>query len=307
MLLKPEPLRRDDLVAVVAPAGSYEPGRLERGCRILEGWGLRVRRPSARPTPLRYLAASDEIRAGELREALADDDVKAVLVARGGFGSARLFDRLRLSPVRGAPKVFVGFSDTTVLLTRLVQEAGWISFHGPMVAADLPDLAPAASERFRRFLFDDGAWWHGQARESWRAGRSEGRLTGGCLSILVSTLGTPYEFRTDHPTVLFIEDVNEKPYRIERMLVQLRDAGKFENVTALVIGAMPGCDDGGGSSVLEDIFRDVLAAHQFPVLFGLPAGHGSDNVVLPFGCRVGVDAGARVLELRESPFAEPKP
>ncbi len=304
MLLKPEPLRRDDPVAVVAPAGAYDPDRLEQGCRVLEGWGLRVRRPSANRTPLRYLAGSDELRASELRDALADDRVKAILVARGGFGSARLFDRLRLAPLRGTPKVFVGFSDTTVLLARLVQEAGWVSFHGPMVAADLPGLSPEAQERFRRFLFDDGPWWAGQAAECWRAGHGEGRLAGGCLSLLVSTLGTPYEFRTDHPTVLFLEDVNEKPYRVERMLVQLRDAGKLENVTAVVIGAMPGCDDGGGSSVLENVFRDVLAAHRFPVLFGVAAGHGTDNAVLPFGCRVSVDADARTLELCESPFAE---
>ena len=301
MLLKPKSLRRGDTVAVVAPAGIFEMDDLERGCALLEGWGLRVRRPRPR-SAVRYLAGSDEERAAELRDALADDSVGALLVARGGFGATRLFDHLRLNPVRGRAKPVVGFSDTTVLLTRLVQEAGWVAFHGPMVAADLPDLAPAAQDRFRRFLFDEPGWWDGAASDCWRAGRGSGRLIGGCLSLIVATLGTPYELRAETPMVLFLEDVNEKSYRIERMLVQLRDAGKFEQVSALAIGSMSGCEDGGGRGQLEEIFTDVLRGYRFPIVFGLSAGHGSDNVVLPFGCRVSVDAARRNVRLEESPF-----
>jgi muramoyltetrapeptide carboxypeptidase len=298
--LKPKPLRRGDSVAIVAPAGVYEPERLERGAALLESWGLRVRRPRKRST-VRYLAGSDEKRALEVSDGLADDSVGALLVARGGFGTTRLFDRLPLSSMHGRPKPFVGFSDATVLLTRLVQEAGWVAFHGPMVAADLPDLDATAQERFRRFLFDEPDWWHGSATDGWRAGRGSGRLIGGCLSLLVATLGTPYELRVDAPVVLFLEDVNEKPYRIERMLVQLRDAGRFENVTALAIGSMPGCDD-GESPPLEEIFTDVLGGYRFPIVCGVDAGHGSGNAVLPFGCRVSVDADRPSIHLEESPF-----
>ncbi len=300
MPIKPKPLRRGDTVAVVAPAGAFEVDRSDRGCALLDAWDLKVRRPR-RHTPVRYLAGTDDERATELREALADDRVDGVLVARGGFGATRLFDSLRLGPVRGRPKPLVGFSDATVLLTRLVQEAGWVAFHGPMVAADLPDLAADARDRFRRFLFDEAGWWSGAGRECWRAGHASGTLIGGCLSLLVATLGTPYELRVEAPTVLFLEDVNEKPYRIERMLVQLRDAGKLDGVSALVIGSLVECDE-GEPNLLRDIFDDVLRGHRFPVLFGIEAGHDTDNVVLPFGCGVHVDADARVVQLKESPF-----
>jgi muramoyltetrapeptide carboxypeptidase len=301
LLLKPQPLRLGDSVAVVAPGGAYDAERLERGCRLLETWGLSVTRPRARPT-VRYLAGSDESRAGELREALDTRAVRAVLVARGGVGATRLFGHLRLRPAPEEPKLFVGFSDTTVLLTRLVQEATWVSFHGPMIAADLPDLSAAAQERFRRFLFDEAGWWSGEATACWRAWRGSGRLIGGCLTILVATLGTPYEVYTDEQ-VLFLEDVNEKPYRVERMLVQLRDAGKFERASAIVFGAMPGCDEGGGPEVLRGIVLDVLAPYRCPILFGVRAGHASENVVLPFGCRVSVCGEDVAMTLDESPFS----
>jgi len=300
LLRKPKPLRPGDTVAVVAPGGAYEADRLEDGCRLLEAWGLKVSRPRGRPA-MRYLAGTDESRAAELNAALGDPAVAAVLTARGGFGCARLAARLSLRPPPPRPKAFVGFSDNTVMLTRLVQEAHWIAFHGPMIATDLPALPPAAQDRFRRFLFDEDGWWLGSASECWRSGRATGRLTGGCLSVLCTTLGTAYEIDTAQK-VLFLEDVNEKPYRVERMLVQLRDAGKLARVSGVVFGSMPGCDEPADPALLRDITLDVLGAYDFPILAGLRAGHGSENVVLPLGCRVSIDAAAKQLTLEESPF-----
>ena len=302
MLRKPKPLSPGDTVAVVAPAGAYEPERLEQGCRIVEGWGLKVRRPQSGP-PERYLAGSDERRAAELNAAFSDPTVQGVIAARGGFGSARLGAGISFAPAPGSPKPFVGFSDNTVLLTRLMQEARWIAFHGPMIAADLPELSTDARERFRRFLFDEDDWWIGAARETYRSGRATGRLTGGCLSVLCTTLGTAYEIETDD-RVLFLEDVNEAPYRVERMLVQLRDAGKFARTSGLVIGAMQGCGEPGDEALIRDIVLDVLGACRFPIIAGLSAGHGTDNGVLPLGCRVTVDGAAKRLTLDESPFAQ---
>jgi muramoyltetrapeptide carboxypeptidase len=301
LLIKPKPLVSGDLVSLVAPSGVCDPARLELGIAFLESWGLRVVTADSRAAD-RYFAATDSMRAGELAAAFADPAVRAVLAVRGGSGAARLYGGFEVSAVARDPKIFVGFSDVTVLLTRLVQEAGLIGYHGPMVAADLPRISEGGRERFRKFLFGEPGWWDGSAAEIWREGRGQGRLTGGCLSVLVTTLGTPYEFDS-RESILFLEDVAEKPYRIDRMLTHLKHAGKFEGVAGLVLGPMCDCDDGGGSAVLREIVLDVLSKYDFPVLFGLDAGHGSDNVVIPFGCSAVLDTSTGRLELAESAFS----
>jgi muramoyltetrapeptide carboxypeptidase len=196
----------------------------------------------------------------------------------------------------------MGFSDVTVLLTRLVQEAGVVSYHGPMVAADLPGLGEAALERFRRFLFGEPGWWNGEGREVWRGGTGVGRLTGGCLSVLVTTLGTPYEIDTDDK-ILFVEDVGEKPYRIDRMLTHLKHAGKLLRIRGVVVGSMADCADGDGSDELREIFLEALGGLHVPILYGIEAGHRSANGVLPFGCNVRIDAGGLRLELLDPAFS----
>jgi muramoyltetrapeptide carboxypeptidase len=293
---KPACLNRGDRVLAVAPAGACDPRRLEQGLGLLEQWGLVVEGPPG-GEPFRYMSAPDELRAGALYEAFSREDVAAVLVARGGFGCARLMPRLRLDLRRVKPRIFCGFSDATIMLARLVEEARLVCFHGPMAAVDLPRLSAEGRERFRRFLFDEEGWWDGRVRETWREGRAEGVLAGGCLSVLVTTLGTPYEVATEG-RVLFLEDVAEQPYRIDRMLTQLRHAGKFDRAAALVFGPMTDCDGGEGSGLLRRIAMEAVEGLSCPVLFGLEAGHGSENVVLPMGCRV------RVVAQDESPCLE---
>jgi muramoyltetrapeptide carboxypeptidase len=301
LLKKPKPLVPGDLVSLVAPSGVCDPERLERGIAIVESWGLRVRAPEPAPG-FRYLSAPDSVRAGGLAGAFADREVRAVLAVRGGSGAARLHGEFEAAAVAGDPKIFVGFSDVTVLLTRLVQEAGVVSYHGPMVAADLPRISDSGRERFRKFLFNEPGWWDGAGTEVWRDGRGAGRLTGGCLSVLVTTLGTAYEFDS-RESILFLEDVAEKPYRIDRMLTHLKHAGKFEDVRGLVLGPMCDCDDGGGPAILREIVGDVLAGYDFPILFGFDAGHGADNVVIPFGCGAVLDTSQGRLELAEPAFS----
>lgn len=285
----------------MAPAGACEAERLERGREILENWGLRVEVPFRSETR-RYLAAGDRDRARLVDAALRRPDVRAILATRGGYGTARLYPDLQLAGASADPKIFVGFSDLTVLLLRLVQEAQVVAFHGPMVAADLPRLSEDAREQFRRFLFGEPDWWDGTARDVWRPGCAEAPLTGGCLSVLVTTLGTPYEVDTDEK-ILFLEDVAEKPYRIDRMLTHLKHAGKLSRVRGVVLGSMLDCDDGLGPEVLREIFLDVVADLDVPILYGLEAGHGTENRVLPFGCRVRLDTEAARLDLLEPVFS----
>lgn len=268
---------------------------------MLESWGLEVA-PLAEPVAHRYMAASDAMRAKALEAAFEDDSIRAVLAARGGFGCARLIEHLDVERIRAHPKIFVGFSDVSLLLAHLAQRAGLVCYHGPMVAADLAQLDPAAAERFRRFLFGRSDWFDGGARHAWREGKASGVLTGGCLSVLVAALGTSYDIDTEG-RVLFLEDVAEKPYRIDRMMTQLRHAGKLDGIAALVMGPMTDCDGGLGPEVLREIVLEALSGTSCPVLFGFEAGHGSSNVVLPFGCRVKVDADRQQLDLLEPVLA----
>jgi muramoyltetrapeptide carboxypeptidase len=298
---KPLPLSPGDRVALVAPSGACDWERLARGTDLLTSWGLSVDAVT-RPAAFRYFAAADAERAAQLRAAFQDPGVRAVLSVRGGYGAARLHGHVDMEALARDPKIFVGYSDVTLLLNRLVQEAGVVAYHGPMVAVDLPRFSDAAAERFRRFLFGEDGWWDGAAREVWREGAAEGPLVGGCLSVLVTTLGTPYEIDTDG-AVLFLEDVAEKPYRIDRMLNHLRHAGKLARVRGVVFGAMLDCDGGEGSRILREIVLDALSDVDVPVLCGIDAGHGTDNVVLPFGCRVRIADGAPRLDLLEPVFA----
>ena len=301
MSRKPRPLLPGDRVALVAPSGRSDEAKLARGSELLASWGLRVQTGSP-AAGMRYLAAEDARRAEQLREALEDPDIHGILAVRGGYGAARLHDLIDLKSPAIQPKLFVGFSDVTILLNRFVQEADMVAYHGPMVAVDLPRLGELARERFRRFLFGQDGWWDGTAREIWRGGEAEGPLLGGCLSVLVTTLGTPYEVDTDG-AVLFLEDVAEKPYRIDRMLNHMKHAGKLDRVRGIVLGPMLDCDGGEGSRILREIFLDALSDLDIPVVYGIEAGHGTENVVLPFGCRVRLLADEARLDLLEPVFA----
>ncbi|MEE8312020.1 MAG: LD-carboxypeptidase [Candidatus Binatia bacterium] len=297
MIARPVSLQAGDRVALIAPAGRWDEGRLERGVELLESWGLEVVGPGP-AEPLRYMAASDRERAAAIARALRDEDIRALLAVRGGFGSARLHADLPLDDLRDRPKIVVGFSDVSVLLSRIVQEAGVVCYHGPMVAADLPRLDDDRRERFRRFLFGEPGWWNGDVTQVWRTGEASAPLVGGCLSVLVTTLGTPYEIRTEG-TILFLEDVAEKPYRIDRMLTHMKHAGKLDGIEGLVLGPMLDCDGGEGPAVLRDIVMDAIGDADVPVAYGLDAGHGAGNVVLPLGCRVRLDGGERRVDLVE--------
>ncbi len=301
-IVKPSALALGDTVGLAAPAGVCDPGRLREGVSVLESWGLQVREvpPQNRK---RYMAGEDAWRAEQLSALFSDPSVKAVLPVRGGFGCARMFDHLDIEIVRRNPKLFVGFSDVTVLLIRFLQEAGLVCYHGPMVGTDLPRMSDGARERFRRFLFGEPDWFRGDGLGCWRPGVAEGVLVGGCLSVLVTTLGTGHELSSEG-RILFLEDVAERPYRIDRMLTHLRQAGKLDGVAGVVFGAMTDCDGGEGSELLREIAMDAFAGRDFPVAFGFDAGHLSANVVLPLGCRARLDSEAGRLELLETVHGE---
>lgn len=296
---KPAPLRPGDLIAVTAPAAAVDAAVVDAGARLLERAGFRVRIGESVGRQAGYLAGPDADRAAELQALFADRSVRAIIAARGGYGSGRLLPRLDVEILRRQTKIVVGYSDITYLLVDLVQRANMAVFHGPMVA----DFAtnPTGADALLRLLSGDRTTWNLRAREIVQPGTGEGLLVGGCLSILVATLGTPYAIETKG-RLLFLEDVNEKPFRIDRMLTQLRQAGKLDGVAGVLFGDMTGCGHAADVVTVRDVIREAFADARYPVVFGLPTGHGGGTATLPLGVRARL-AGER-LHLLESPVAE---
>lgn len=289
---KPTRLRAGDTVGVVAPSGAVEEARLDAGVRALESWGFRVVLGAATRRRRGYLAGTDAERLYDLQTMLDDPGINGVICARGGYGSQRIVPALDLTTLVGSPKVVVGYSDATALLTAL-GNAGVVTFHGPMVASDLGrGISERSTLRLQRMLSDPEYLWEIEVPVSIRPGHAEGPLVGGCLSVLASTLGTPWAIETEG-CVLFLEDVHEWPYRLDRLLTQLRQAGKLDGLAGLVFGTMAGCRVLHGIGAL-DVVRELFADAPYPVGFGSPAGHDpaefdAENLVLPFGIRVALD------------------
>jgi muramoyltetrapeptide carboxypeptidase len=300
-MIRPRALVSGDRVAVVAPSSRYDRAALRRGAAVLESWGLAVDLPPE-SSPHRYLAASDDERAALLTEAFVRDDVAAVMAVRGGFGAARLLGRFDPALAAARPKIFLGYSDLTVLLGRLQNEAGLVCFHGPMVSSDLARLPAEALEPFRRFLFGEAGWWKGAGLTGRTSGAATGRFTGGCLSMLATTIGTPYEFDA-RGRVLFLEDIAEPAYRIDRLLTHLLHAGKFDGVAAVVLGTFTDCDPKDEPGLVMQVIDEILGGLGVPVVSGFDAGHYSGGGLVPMGCEVRVDADAGTVELLESALA----
>lgn len=304
--LRPRALRPGDTVGVCAPSGPVNPDRLARGVSALEELGYRVRVGASVRRRSRFTAGTPDERLADLHALWADDDVRAIVCARGGAGAVQIVDRIDLDLVRARPKVFVGYSDLT-LVHLLLGRLGQVSVHGPMAAIELAD------DRFDRASF--AAATAGGARyasdpEDLAAvcpGAAEGVLRGGCLSLLANAAGTPWALQPDEDTILFLEDVDEAPYRIDRMLWQLRASGALARVRGIVFGDMRGCAPPLEADFgLEDVVRDALRPLGVPVAIGLSSGHTNNTFVsLPFGvgARLSCDGDAPRLEITEDAVA----
>jgi len=232
------------------------------------------------------------------------DEIKAILCARGGYGANYLLPHLDLDLIRLHPKIFIGYSDVTCLLTYLHDTTGLITFHGPMVAKDFALAeAPGVDELSWHAALGGNPQWEVASHAVFGfnpliAGEGEGILYGGCLSILVASLSTPYEARTEGK-LLFLEDINAKPYQIDRMLMQLKLAGKLKDVRGIVFGEMMHCvqSPNQGYTLQEVVYR-ILGDLKIPVAYGLRSGHVSrENITLPFGVRARLTVSQETVRL----------
>jgi muramoyltetrapeptide carboxypeptidase len=295
------PLRSGDAVAVVSPSSPVPTERLDAGLRVLTDWGLRPREGRHSRARNGHLAGTDEQRAADLDAAFADPQVRAVWASRGGYGMTRILDRLDWEALARDPKLLIGFSDVSALLVAAWQRIGLIGLHGQFVA--------------RLHLLDDGArqWLHGQVfgvdtglprriagtpLPGTAGGRVTGPLIGGNLAVLTALAGTADRLHPEGCVVL-LEEVDEAPYAVDRMLTQLRHSGGLDGAVGVVVGTPVQCQprQGAPSATFDDVVQDRLGDLGVPVLVGLPVGHLDDQRAVPHGGQATLDADRGVLEL----------
>jgi muramoyltetrapeptide carboxypeptidase len=304
-IIKPFALQSGEVVQIVAPASNLKTEYLARGVAELTHLGFRV---NYDPTILeldRYTAGSDERRAHELMSAFTNPEVKAVWAARGGYGVMRLFSLLDEDLLRANPKIFIGYSDLTALQLYLYRRFGWVTFHGAMAAKDLAGGETHYDQKtLLQALTSTAPMGEIEAPETEMLHRGKtvsGRLLGGCLTLVTALMGTPDELDTTD-SILFLEDTGVRPYQLDRMIQQLKLAGKFDRVRAIIFGEMNNCIQNTEQGyTLQEVLRDLTADLHIPVMFGLRSGHSNTgNLTLPLGVMASLDGMRGVLSIDEA-------
>jgi muramoyltetrapeptide carboxypeptidase len=290
---KPRALRPGDRIAVVAPASAFARADFDAGVSELRALGFVPVYEESVFERRAYAAGSAASRAAAFERAWRDPDIAALIAVRGGYGSVHLLpllgDLLMLSPT---PKAFIGYSDNTSLLSWLTLIGGIVSFHGPMLEGRLArGVAGYDRETFMRCLCraqpaDEIS--HPQV-EVLHSGEAAGMLIGGTLTQICASLGTPYAFDPPAGCILFVDEVGERPYRLDRMLTQLYLSGILSRAAGLVFGELPRCDEPGGSPTAREVVEELTRGFRGPILYGLPSGHtAGPTLTLPFGVRARV-------------------
>ena len=314
-LVKPRALQPGDTVGLITPSTYVsDPDRLLLAARTVEYFGLRPKMGKNVGRRAGYLGGSVGERLDDLHAMFRDPEVKAVFAIRGGYGSEQLLDRIDYDLIRRNPKVFLGYSDITALHIAIHQRTGLVTFHGPVVLSRFSDYT---QKWFRKAVFEAaplGAVANppesnplrpSHTLRTVRPGKASGPLAGGNLSLIATTMGTPYEIET-RGRILFIEDVDEQPYSIDRMLTQLRLAGKLDAAAGLVFGECNACRPRDYQPAFESTFSfgevldNILGGLKIPVLSGLVFGHTDDQLTLPLGVTASLDAANQALVIEEA-------
>jgi muramoyltetrapeptide carboxypeptidase len=301
MSILPPFLRPGDTIGIVCPAG-YMPLEKAQTCiDVLQTWGYRVRTGKTLGGPSdTYFSATDDQRLADLQEMLDDPQINAILCGRGGYGLTRIIDRIDLTRFAARPKWIIGFSDITVLHTHILARCGISTLHGPMAGAFNDGGATGAGvESLRRTLAGGKGSYSASAHPFNRYGSAEGMLIGGNLALLAHLIGSASEPDT-RGCILFLEDVGEYLYNIDRMLHQLRRSGKLDHLAGLLVGGFTEWKDTTRpfGATAEEIVRDVVGDVPYPVGFGFPVSHGKENVALKVGAtyRMQVSPAGTVLQ-----------
>lgn len=298
-------LKPGDTIGVIAPAGSSTVEKIERACQVLESLGYHTAIGPGGGRHWQGFAGRDTERAEEFNTFFADPRINALLCLRGGYGALRLAEAVDWQGVKTNPKVFIGYSDITFLHVVLNQVSELITFHGPMLTANLTDdFDDLTRDSFEQVLargvmpFEIDHF--GTGLDVLRGGQGEGRIIGGNLTTLMATMGTPYEIKLEGK-ILFLEEVNEATYRIDRFLTQLRLSGKLRGVQGIVLGDFKNCGPATAEDfTLEEVFEDRLTDLNIPVVCHFPSGHCRPMATLPLGALARLDTDRGRLTILEA-------
>ena len=288
---------------VVASSSPFSKESFLDGVNILEGLGLRVKYRKDIFAEHPYLAGSDARRFGELKQALEDDATDAILFARGGYGAMRLIPFFQKIKIKARPKIIAGFSDVTTLHLYFEKFWHWNSFYAPMIGGNMRQMRESFTlDSLRRTLMDPKPLGRFSFPETIviKRGSAKARLIGGCLTLVTASLGTPFEIETDG-RILFVEDIHEKPYQIDRLLTQLKLAGKFKKCRGLIFGVLNGPNPiEHYAQTIREVFHDV----DFPIFMNFPSGHIPKTFTLPLGTTIEMNSRDKSVTFLESPFAD---
>lgn len=278
-ILYPPTIQKGDTIGLVAPAGIWDEELFSQGIRILSDFGFKVKFPRDFARKEKYLAGSDEFRTEIFHDMWRDPEVAAILAVRGGYGSLRILPRIDYNIIKAHPKPFIGFSDITALHSAILEKAGLVTFHGPMLTTLGKSNRQSISSFFHTLTHGSCLPLKSKTFEILKQGNGFGRLTGGNLTTLSHLVATPYEVYWKNK-IVFLEDIGEAPYRIDRLLTHLFTAGRFKEIAGLLLGSFTNCGD------VEQIWERVMELFQgenFPIWANCPFGHSQENVMLPFG------------------------
>jgi len=309
-MIKPKKLKLGDTIGLVAPGSPATEKKVDKACKKLKELGFNVELGKSCYSRYGYLAGRDELRAEDLNSMFRNTEVDGIICLRGGYGTIRILELLDYNLIRANPKVFVGYSDITAIHIAINQISNLVTFHGPMAASDLAgDISKFSLESLFNLIL--GEEFDGSIKNpiedliTIHGGVAEGQIIGGNLSLIASTIGTPYEIDTKGK-ILFIEEIGEEPYRIDRMLNQLKLSNKLQEAEGIILGNFSNCipEDPDMSLTLEEVIDDLIKPLNKPTIYNLQAGHCEPKITIPFGVKVRLDADRKEIVVLERPILE---
>lgn len=295
-MIRPKPLKKGDKIGLIGPSSPTPKDRIAPSIKIMKELGFEVVLGESCTGCHGFLSGTDEMRANDINKMFEDKSIKGIFAIRGGYGSARLLDMLDYEIIKKNPKVFAGYSDVTTLHNAFNKKCKLITFHTPMPSTELyKGVDCYTMNYFKKNIFSDEPLGvlknpDGEEFKTLVAGKAKGGLVGGNLSLVVSSVGTPYEINTKGK-ILFLEDVDEVPYKIDRMLLQLKQCGKFKDAAGIILGSYANCEakEGDNSLSLVEVFEELIKPECKPTIYNVACGHTMPTMSLPLGAKAMID------------------
>lgn len=303
-MIRPKPLQKGDKVAIIAPASPSDKNLIDKCIASLNELGLKVVIGESCLSEHGFLSGTDDIRANDINCMFADKNIKGIFALRGGYGCARLLDLIDFKLIKKNPKIFIGYSDITALHIAINQKSKLITYHGPMISTELiKGLDEYSAEYYKKFIFEHEKIEEllnpeGNSLEIINNGIASGELIGGNLSLICSSLGTKYEINTKNK-ILFLEEVDEVPYKVDRMLTHLKQSGKLKEANGIILGAFTNCiaPNNKKSLSLQEVFNEIILPLKKPTISNLACGHCLPTLTLPLGEKILLDANNKKIKI----------